>query len=331
MYSRMIRDLVKLARPKQWVKAAFVLVGPLYALAGGSPIDWVGVALTTAAFCVAASGCYILNDLKDRELDKSHPRKKNRPIASGRVSTSTAWTFALALFVLSAAFLGAWVFIDTQHRTGQHWLWPLVLLAIYVVNVNAYSYSLKNHVVTDVMSLSLGFVVRVLAGCAAGGIEASPWLVNATFFISMFLAFSKRLGERRTMGGGEEAAAARRVQLQYTDAILRMLVVVTAVATLLTYADYVRSHELAPRVGSAASSVASAASASSFNLLWLTMLPATYGLLRAIVLVERGDYDDPTELASNDRPFQIAVVAFGVLTALAWYAARGAPLLPPPT
>jgi 4-hydroxybenzoate polyprenyltransferase len=204
--------------------------------------------------------------------------------------------------------MGGWVGYSISTGQPSHWEWPLALLAIYWFNVTAYSFTLKHRVVIDVISLSVGFVVRVLAGCAAANVEPSPWLVNSTFFISMFLAFSKRLGERRTMGSAEGAASARTVQVKYTDDILRMLVVVTAVATLLTYAGYVQSFGLRheQRAGP------------SFTLLWLTMIPATYCLLRCIVLVERGDYDDPTELASRDRPFQAAVVVFGLITVAAW-------------
>ena len=124
-------------------------------------------------------------------------------------------------------------------------------------------------------------VASSMAGCAAVGIEPSVWLLNVTFFLSMFLAFGKRLGERRMLSGADSAAhdpgrAAlhRKVQAGYTDSLLQMAVVVTAVITLMTYALYVK--EQGPRyvVG--------------FNLLWLTMLPATYGLLRTIVKLEQG-------------------------------------------
>jgi hypothetical protein len=114
----------------------------------------------------------------------------------------------------------------------------------------------------------------------------------------MFLAFGKRLGERRVMG--DKADQTRSVQLEYTDHLLRMVVVMTAVATLITYAGYVEAKAEDYTRG--------------FNLLWLTMLPATFALLRCIVLVERGEYDDPTELASRDLPFQIAAGVFGLVT-----------------
>lgn len=315
----MLADFIKLARPVQWTKSAFVLVGPLYALAGGSSVDWLGVVLTTFAFCMTASGGYVLNDLKDRELDAVHPRKKSRPIASGRVSTSQAYFFAGILLALAIVPMAAWAVYSIKSGVADHWQWPAAMLAIYWANVTAYSHLLKHRVVIDVISLALGFVVRVMAGCAAAGVEPSPWLVNSTFFISMFLAFSKRLGERRTMGGAHGAGTARTVQFKYTDDILRMLVVVTAVATLLTYAGYVQSFGIR---GEHAATAAAGHPGPSFMILWLTMLPATYGLLRCIVLVERGDYDDPTELASHDRPFQAAALLFALITIAAWAAPR---------
>ncbi|MBL8962785.1 MAG: UbiA family prenyltransferase [Phycisphaeraceae bacterium] len=310
----MIVDFLKLARPAQWSKSAFVLVGPLYALAGGTEVDWVGVTVVTIAFSLVASAGYVLNDIRDRELDLAHPRKRHRPIASGRIPPRSAAVFAVALMAAAGGLILGWAWQTHGTANDGRWIWPAAMVGLYWANVTAYSHWLKHRVVADVISLALGFVVRVLAGCAAGGIEPSPWLVNSTFFISMFLAFSKRLGERRTMGSADAAGTARTVQFKYTDDILRMLVVVTAVATLLTYAGYVQSFELRADRASP--------TGPSFGVLWMTMLPATYGLLRCIVLVERGDYDDPTELASRDIPFQVAAVVFALFTIAAWSAPR---------
>jgi uncharacterized membrane protein len=128
----------------------------------------------------------------------------------------------------------------------------------------------------------------------------STWLLNVTFFLAMFLAFCKRLGERRLMQAqGVDPASVRGVQKAYTEELLRMSVVVTAVATLVTYAMYVQAHEQRYLRG--------------FNLLWLTLIPATYGLLRSIVLVERAEYDDPTEIASHDWRVQAAAASFAIL------------------
>lgn len=294
-------DLLRLIRPRQWAKGAFVIVGPAYAVALGGGLSWgmlVAVLGAAIAFGSAASACYIFNDIRDRDADLAHPRKRHRPIASGAVTIRQA--SIMALFMLAGSFLAS-TLVLAGGTPSPLTAWGLLLLTLvlYVANTTFYSIRLKHEVVLDVVSLASGFVLRVLAGCAAVAIIPSTWLLNVVLFLAMFLAFGKRLGERRTMG--RDAADARMVQSAYTDDLLRMAVVVTAVATLITYAGYVQEHEGRYTWG--------------FNLLWLTMLPAIYGLLRCIVLLERGDYDDPTELASRDRGFQLAVFFFALITA----------------
>jgi len=301
-----VRALIKLARPHQWSKTAFVFVGPAYAAQAAPDWDWpvviAAVLLTAAAFCLASSGCYVFNDVSDVERDRLHPRKRTRPIASGAISQAAAVRFGVGLLA-GAVVLGVLV------PGGGRW-WVLGLLGFYVANVTAYSISFKQRAIVDVMSLSIGFVVRVGAGCAAVGVAPTTWLLNVTLFLAMTLAIGKRLGERRTADSKADAVAIRGVQRAYSDDVLRMLLVVSAVATLMTYAAYVVTRQDDYGIG-------------GFNLLWLTMLPATYGLLRAIMLLERGRYDDPTELAVGDRPFQLAATVFGAITvgliAYGWY------------
>jgi len=199
-----------------------------------------------------------------------------------------------------------------------------VVVGLYAANVNAYSLAVKHVAIADVMSLAMGFVLRVVAGCAAVGIEPSLWLLNVTFFLSMFLAFGKRLGERRTLAreaeasgldGSDAATRHRRVQESYSDEFLRMAVTVTGVTTLVTYAFYIQAKPVETLgVGT--------------WVVWLTMLPSTFGLLRSIVLLEKGEYDDPTELAYKDGAFQGAAVVFAGLTALILWAGEPAAVGP---
>lgn len=300
-----VRDYVRLLRPVQWAKSVFVLIGPAYGYANhdwnpaNPKTGWMALVLAVIAFSLASSACYIVNDILDAPADRNHPRKRNRPIASGRVSVGVAIGIAAGLVVATAAAI--------LLMSGMAAIWTTAIVGVYVLNVTLYSAILKHIVIADVISLSLGFVLRVLAGCAAVSVTPTTWLLNTTFFLAMFLAFGKRLGERRSLGS-EAAAAARGVQAGYTDDLLRQAVIVTAVVTLMTYAIYVQSQDAKYMLG--------------FNLMWLTVLPATYGMLRAIVLLERGTYDDPTLLASKDRPFQIGAVVFGVMT-LALMVARG--------
>lgn len=308
--SGLVRGLIRLARPHQWTKGVFVLLGPLFAIADGKLTDMprtelaLATGLTFLGFCLAASGCYVFNDLADVERDRAHPRKKNRPLASGVVPVGIAKVFGISLLVLSlACSLG----VPAELR-----LWVIGLIILYIANVMCYSAGLKHIVIIDVLSLSSGFVLRVLGGCAAVGITPSTWLLNATLFLSMFLAFGKRLGERRHMGSDEAATAARDVQQHYSDQMLRMFVVVTGVATLLTYISYVRSQEVdylyifATRQGGLNNE------GFGMNLLWITVAPATLALLRTITLLMRGRYDDPTELALHDNMVRVAGLVFMV-------------------
>lgn len=292
---------VRLARPVQWAKGAFVFLGALYSqkLFAHNGL-WPAIA-AFVAFGFASSACYALNDLRDASADRAHPRKKRRPIAAGVISPTQARVFAVVLFGLAAACVVLMpVHSDPLVRASAYSGQLLgAAVGLYILNTLAYTRWLKHAPVADVMSLALGFVLRVLGGCAAVAVEPSSWLLNCTFFLAMFLAFGKRLGERRVLGEGD-AAAARMVQALYTTDLLRMATVVTAVATLLTYAGYVQNQAEKYTWG--------------FNLLWLTMLPATYGLLRCMLMVDRGVFDDPTELAVKDRPFQVAGVVFGAIT-----------------
>lgn len=298
-------SLLKLARPQQWVKSAFVLLGPLYGLRELPREQWGHVltqaVIAAAIFALASSACYVFNDLRDAPQDRAHPRKRHRPIASGAVSTGVAWGLIAALLAGAAALF---VLVDDAPRMG------LALMAgLYVGNVIAYSTYLKHVAMADVVSLALGFVFRVLGGCAATGISPSTWLLNVTLFLAMFLAFGKRLGERRTAESkGFEVSAVRGVQAKYTDHLLRMAVVVTAVATLVTYAGYIQSRD-------AEFTVALLGMPEKFNWLWLTILPATFALLRSVALVEIGRYDDPTEMMMKDKAMWLAVGVFGAVSA----------------
>jgi len=296
--------LLRLIRPHQWVKSAFVVLGPLYGLRDLDRADWPRViehaCIAAGVFALASSACYIFNDLKDAESDRHHPRKSKRPIASGAVSPA----LAVGLMTLLLASAGALsLLLPATTRPGT-----LLLTGLYVANVLLYSTTLKHIAIADVLSLSLGFVVRVVGGCVAVSIMPSTWLLNCTLFLAMFLAFSKRLGERRTAAaGGYDASAARSVQSQYTDDLLRMSVVVTSVAALITYAFYVQSRE-------AQFSFTTTLIPAGINWLWISLLPATFALLRSMVLIERGTFDDPTEMFLKDPPLTLSAIIFVAIT-----------------
>lgn len=297
-------SVLKLLRPKQWAKGAFVLIGPAYALT--DPKNHWQVLLPPAliamvSLCLLSSAGYIINDILDAPRDRLHPRKSKRPVASGAISPTLAWVIAIVTGLIGAAII---LLIE-----GRAHLWVAGLALAYLANTNLYSFFLKRIVIADVIGLSLGFVLRVLAGCAAAQVQPSTWLLNCTLFLAMFLSFGKRLGERKTVG--VDASAVRGVQAAYTDELLRSAVGVTGVVTLVTYASYIQAKDVL--WGGATD--AAGHGGWWVNPLWLTMLPATYGMLRCVVLLERGRYDDPTEIVAKDWPTQVAGVAFGAMTA----------------
>lgn len=299
----LVLSVLKLLRPKQWAKGAFVLIGPIYALTDPKN-DWHKLLppalIAMAALCLLSSAGYIVNDILDAPRDRLHPRKSKRPVASGAISPAFAWVIALVTGLIGAALI---LFIE-----GRAHLWVAGLALAYLANTNLYSFFLKRIVIADVIGLSLGFVLRVLAGCAAAQVQPSTWLLNCTLFLAMFLSFGKRLGERKTVG--VDASAVRGVQAAYTDELLRSAVGVTGVVTLVTYASYIQAKDVLW------SGAPDAAGHGGWwvNPLWLTMLPATYGMLRCVVLLERGRYDDPTEIVAKDWPTQVAGLAFGAMT-----------------
>lgn len=170
-----LRAWIKLLRPHQWSKGAFVFIGPVYGQALTSPSHIVPVVLAFIAFALASSGCYIVNDYKDREADRLHPRKSRRPLAAGTVPANPALVLAIALIALSLVLPFVSVVIGGTPMGTHHALLAPGLtsaaVALYTLNTMAYSLSLKHIVIADVISLSLGFVLRVVGGCAAVMVE----------------------------------------------------------------------------------------------------------------------------------------------------------------
>jgi decaprenyl-phosphate phosphoribosyltransferase len=257
--------------------------------------------LAGGAFALASSACYIVNDLCDAPQDRMHPRKKSRPIASGAVPAGVAWVMMVLLLIAAGAMVAL---VRPGGRSGL-----TAVLGLYVVNVLAYSAFLRRVVMADVVSLAMGFVLRVIGGCVAVSIAPTTWLLNCSLFLAMFLAFGKRLGERRgAESQGFDAAQVRGVQAKYTDHLLRMAVVVTAVATLVSYAAYIQSREVD-------FAFAAWGMPAGFNWLWITIIPATFCLLRSVTLVERGTYDDPTEMFLRDRALLPGAALFAAASA----------------
>lgn len=222
-----IPDLWRLMRPRQWVKNSFVLTGILFANAWRQPELLERVLLATLAFSLVASGVYIVNDLIDRPHDLNHPRKKQRPLAAGKVSVSAAVTLLVILW-LAAFTLG---FLVSRA--------VIIILLIYVLVNIAYSLHLKHVVILDVFIIASGFMLRILAGTIGVNIAPSQWLLLCGLMMALFLGFAKRRAELYAMT--EDSPTHRRVLGHYQPVLLDNMIVVTATCVILTYSLYTMS------------------------------------------------------------------------------------------
>jgi len=293
---------VEAMRPHQWVKNLLVLVPLLFTPKAFELSAWGEALLAFASFCFAASTIYLLNDIKDKDEDARHPKKKKRPIASGRLSIGAAWGTFLGTLVLCGLF--AWQ-VPTQ-GWRPFVLWPAAYLALNV----AYSFLLKRLVVIDCMCIALGFQLRVQAGAAAIQVDASRWLLLCTFFFALFLAFCKRYEELSKQG--EASGQTRATMSEYTATFLNMLIGPLAALSILTYALYTVSPDTVARHHT--------------DRLMYTVPIVTYGVFRYLFLVYRkSEGGDPARLLFRDVPLIVSGLCYGiaVVALLRWLPTNG--------
>lgn len=282
-------DLLRLLRPHQWTKSGFVLVGLLF-----SPSVWTDPAVVThvllcaAAFALVASGVYVINDLADAEKDRAHPTKCTRPLASGAVTSSaalillvTCWgagfTVALHVSVMAAALLAAYAALNL-----------------------GYSFGWKNEMILDVFLLASGFVLRVLVGTLAVGIEPSQWLLLTSTTVALFLGFAKRRAEYARMEAG--TAGTRKVLEQYSKVVLDKAITISAACTILAYSLYTVAPDTVARHDTGS--------------LVYTVPLVMYGVFRYLACLHAEDATgDPSEDLLRDRHIQITVALWLVVTA----------------
>ena len=285
----MIRPLVKSLRPTQWAKNLFVLAPAVFSSLLLNPDILVRAVLALVAFCFASSSVYLVNDLRDREEDRKHPLKKLRPLAAGTLKVSTA---VAAVVVLAGAAAAISV------RLGSSFA---AILGGYLLLNLLYTFWLKHMVILDVMSISLGFVLRVEAGAVASRVEVSRWLLLCTIFLALFLAFSKRRHEITLLAGA--AAGQRRVLDQYSPAFLDQMINVVTASSVVSYALYSVAPETVQKYNT--------------RDLVYTIPMVLYGIFRYLYLMyQQPGARNPTEAILRDPPFLINMALWGA--AVVW-------------
>jgi len=217
-------ELLRLMRPHQWVKNAFVFIGLLFGHAWHDPQLVVQAVIAFGAFCMMSSAIYTVNDIVDVEQDKQHPKKCKRPLASGAVSISAAAMLALLLGALGLVLAYA--------------ASPIVLaiLAGYALMNIAYSLRLKHVVILDVFIIATGFMLRILAGTLGIGIAPSQWLLLCGLMVTLFLGFTKRRAEIFALN--DDKANHRKVLEHYSPVLLDKMIGITASGLIMSYSLY---------------------------------------------------------------------------------------------
>ncbi|MFI5273715.1 MAG: decaprenyl-phosphate phosphoribosyltransferase [Ktedonobacterales bacterium] len=302
-----VRAAVEAMRPGQWSKNGLVLLALIFARRLTDPAALGRVAVAFVAFCFASSAVYVLNDIADRQRDRLHPRKRFRPVASGRLALPLAAATAAVcagialILTLWLALVGLRGLADPFAAWGGSPLLLTLTVAGYLVINVAYSYKLKHVVLWDVFIIAAGFVLRALAGAFAIPVPISPWFYLCTTFLALLLALGKRRAELVALGaeagaeGAKDVEGARGTQRdtlrRYTVQLLDQLLAVVVTCTLITYSLYTFQGEAAS------------------HALMVTIPFVVFGIFRYLYLLYvRGDGERPDELLWRDRQILGSVV-----------------------
>lgn len=276
-------EVLRSMRPRQWTKNLVVFAALIFSLNLGETDLLLRTTIGFLVFCALSGFVYVLNDLKDREKDRVHPKKRLRPIASGRLSVRDS-VIALVVLLAGGFSVAAWL------GTGF-----LATSVAFVLLNTLYSFVLRSKVLLDVIAISTGFVLRALAGAevligAGTDVRISPWLLLCTFFLSLFLGLGKRRHELKSVSHEH-----RRVLRAYSVELVDRLTTVTVSITVLCYSIYTIWPETVENFGT--------------ERLVFTVPFVFYGLGRYLFLVTRRDKGgDPSEMLLTDRSIASTVV-----------------------
>ena len=240
---------------------------------------WFTAISSFVIFCMLSGSEYIINDIIDLKKDRAHPVKRNRPVASGRLRVSHALIFAILLIVCVGG--GSWL-INAQF---------FAVSIIYFVLILSYSLFLKYVIIVDLLVISIGFVIRAVAGCLAVGVFISPWLIICAFLLALFLALGKRRHELILLG--DEAKNHRKILEEYSTGMLDQMISITTGSLIISYSMYTFL-------------------ADNYYMM-LTIPFAIYGIFRYLFLIHARDVGGEPEMLFKDRGMLVCMVLWGVV------------------
>ncbi|HLE27300.1 MAG TPA: decaprenyl-phosphate phosphoribosyltransferase [Anaerolineales bacterium] len=287
----MLPLLLEAMRPKQWAKNGVVFAALIFDVQLFQPTPLLRTLAGFGLMCLLSSAVYLVNDLADLEKDRQHPQKRNRPLASGRLSKNVA---AAAAVVLPLVALPLGFLLD----------WRFGLLALtYLVKDLLYSLWLKHVAIIDVMLVALGFLLRVGAGVVIITVARfSPWLYICMGLLALFMGFGKRRAELALMDS--QAGDTRTVLKEYSLPFLDEMINLVSTSTIIAYSLYTFSAPNLPEN----------------HTMMLTIPFVLYSLLRYLYLIHmKGEGGAPDELVLTDRPLQITFLLWGLSAILIMY------------
>ena len=279
-----IKSYLKLFRIKQWIKNGFVFCALIFSRSFTNTDNILITIKAFMAFCIVSSFVYIINDASDIEKDRMHPVKKNRPLASGKVSIKEGYILA-----------GVMIFVACGISYSVNLLLLIITVTYAMLNI-LYTYKLKHIAILDVMSIAAGFILRVAAGAVAIEVQLSSWIIICTGVLSLYLAFGKRKNELYLLkvGAGTHRKTLSQYSEEYVDRILLMLLSLTIISYILYCID-----------------------GTEYARMIYTIPFVIYGTLRYEMLLSTNKMGGaPEEIFIQDKPFLVNIILW--LVACLW-------------
>jgi 4-hydroxybenzoate polyprenyltransferase len=279
----MLKNLLLSMRPKQWVKNVFIFAPMIFSL-HMFQLGFIQRSLRAFfMFSLVTSCMYVFNDILDREKDRQHPVKKNRPIASGRLRIRVALPVVVVLLTAVLVLI---------YQFNREFFW--IALFYSVLNL-FYSLVLKNMVIIDIMVIALGFVLRVMIGGVVNHIVLYPWILISTFLLALFLALIKRRQELLNIQELKSEQVTRKTLQSYTVSLLDQMISIATATTLIAYIMYVLSPDVQQKFHT--------------TRLYYTVPFVIFGIFRYLFLAySKGEGESPSDIIYTDLPFTLNIL-----------------------